>query len=378
MWQMSEHDTRGRDTSTLAAMHALEQACKASGNNWRPSAIAGKLSEAKNAGSLVRLLEDGKIREFELEQDLESRTADRQRARFNLWLFLAVVASAGAAAAGGLMLWKGVTWDKGALGPVYAGAQLALVAVAWLFWLLLWRLQPYHHWLVARGRAEELRQEIFSHVLNEANRASRTESTEKDKPSVRQFALEYLRVCLLDHQIGWFRNKSKIARSQGVLLGILRVAGLALLMLAMAMSSVGGLTRFQVVAIDIAVLPPFARWIAARLQSWFADSTLTVLVSILGTSAMTAAQTADSALLSGRNRARYREMANSLEKLRTAHMAKAQTAAARPAPDGTMDDAMMFETRLREVLAIEQAEWRAVVENNSRYVSTVPRQLNGG
>jgi hypothetical protein len=59
-------------------------------------------------------------------------------------------------------------------------------------------------------------------------------------------------------------------------------------------------------------------------------------------------------------------------------MAKAQTAAARPAPDGTMDDAMMFETRLREVLAIEQAEWRAVVENNSRYVSTVPRQLNGG
>lgn len=75
-----------------------------------------------------------------------------------------------------------------------------------------------------------------------------------------------------------------------------------------------------------------------------------------------------------RNRARYRETAMALATLRSERLAGAQAAARHPAPATGADEAHLFARQVREFLGIEHAEWKAVLENNTRHISEIARR----
>lgn len=364
MWAMSEHDTKDRDPTTLAAMHALEDAYRLAGDSWKPSRVAAHLGDS--AAGLRAILTGDEIAALEREQSARSDTAVRQRSRFNLWLLIAVAASTVAAALGGLQIFKELTWAMWPQGTAVGAVQFVALLVASLFWTLLWVYRPYRRWLLNRGAAEELRQAIFSTVIERANEASRAGLLDPGQPTVRQFALEYVRVGLLDDQIAWFCQKSGIARTEGVGIGLFRGAGLALTVSATLASGLAGAAQFLP---DVnAALGPVA---------WMATGSLATLLTIIGAALLTAAQSADSALLSARNGARYREMANTLASLRHERLAEAQDAARAPAHETGADAATLFTLRVRELLAIEHAEWKAVLDHAGRQVSEQFPPLGG-
>lgn len=367
VWQMTEQDTRDRHPTTLAAMHAVETAHKAARRSWRPSDIASKLPP--DAQALVPILTARTVAEDERVQDEKGRSADRQRSRFNRMVAIAVVASAGAAALGAWQVFTGLSWKSGADGQWIAGAQLVCLAVASLFWALLWVLKPNRRWLADRGVAEGLRKTIFATVIEAADAASRAAehaAPSADQPSARQLAYEYLRVCLLDDQLAWFRAKSTTASYQWLVIAVLRLFGLAFLASATA----------------IAGLEATAHWAPEFVAKFFpidrlpSGGSLTTLLTILGTTVITSAQAADSALLSARNRARYGEMARSLEALRAERLFDAQTTARQPAPAKGADDATLFARRLIEILSIEHAEWKAVLDQSTQRLHSAAPSLD--
>lgn len=356
MWKMSEHDTRDRHPTTLAAMVAVEAAYRNAGNRWRPSLVAKHLPGEGHP--LAAILTCEAVAGLEHNQDAKSKSAVRQRSRFNWWLFIAVMASSIAAAIGGFQLYKGLTWATPPNGALIAGVQLAFLVIASLFWSLLWMLRPYRRWLADRGEAEVSRQKIFATVLDQADAASRTESStapDNGVPSVRQLAHESFRVALLDDQIGWFSKKATSARIGGFFIELTRIVGIVLLLSATAASGLAGLAQY---------MPEFR----ALLDSmpWSDYGGTATLLTILGSTVLTAAQAADSALLSSRNRARYRDMAASLASLREERLAAAQKACRSTAPAVGADDAQLFALRVRELLAIEHAEWKAVLQHSTQ------------
>lgn len=358
------------EATTVAAIAALEEAREASGGAWRPSEIAGALAgrlPGGEADAFRAILTAPDIAARERAQAAKCRSAGRKRSQFNWWLLVAVAASTFAAAFGGLQIFKGLTWETWPAGAVVAGFQLAFLTVASVFWLLLWLARPYRGWLADRGEAETLRRDIFGAVIHGADAASRVvrlaeRAGASEGPGVRQLALEYFRVCLLDDQIAWFVNKSNSARVEGVAIGIGRATGLVLIVAATLASALAGIAQFA---------PGFLTWFEGLtgFGGWTPDGTLATLLTVIGASLLTAAQSADSALLSERNRYRYREMANTLSGYRAQELAGARLAARSPAPGSGVDEAGLFTMRVNELLAMEHAEWKAVLDYSTRQVA---------
>lgn len=367
MWQMSEHDTRNRHPSTLTAMRAIETAYEAAGRSWRPSHIACGLPP--DGARLTEILTSEPVAADERLQEEKSRSADRLQARFRRLVMIAVLASAGAAALGGWQVFTGLSWKSGPEGQWIAAVQLICLVVASTVWFLLWVLRPNRRWLQDRGHAEGLRKSIFASVIAAADAASRKPEPQRpaEMPSVRQLAYEYVRVCLLDDQLAWFRAKSGKASAQGLVIGLCRALGLALLATATSIAGLEGAAHW---APEIAAMISAFAW-------WPSDGSLATLLTILGTTVITSAQAADAAMLAARNRARYGEMARSLDALRTERLAIAQDAARSPAPVTGADEATLFAHRLLEVLSIEHAEWKAVLDQSTQRLHSAGPPLDG-
>lgn len=366
-WQMLDNDTRDRMASTLAAMHALERAHKDAGS-WKPSRVAAKLPG--DAKALADILTSPAIAKLEEEQEAKSRSANRLRSRYSRLLLAVVAISAIGASLGGFALMKDVTWAGRPDPATLAGIQFGLLFFAALLWATLWLSRPHRGWLNDRGDSEGLRRQIFARVLDEADATSRAGAGDASSDAVaniRQLAFEYARVGMLDDQISWFLGKSKRATLQTLLIGAVRLIGFLVMALAMCMS---GSTLF---------IPrsPLLGELLSTLPSWFADQDVAAFLAIIGTTMLTAAQAADAALLSGRNRARYRDMAQTLITFRGEQLAAAQAAARARAPASGADEARLFFQRVEHVLAIEHGEWRAVLDNNTRNIDGLRRQLSG-
>jgi len=362
----TEHDTAERAPSTLAAMQALEAARGACGQGWKPSQIAAGLPDDA-AGSLKALLTAPEMKAMEDRQVAMCASAGRQRSRFIRWLLLAVGFSTVAAGLGGLQVYEGVSWNDGMAGAVIAGTQLVCLVIAFWYWANLWLRRPYRGWLSDRGQAGTLRRQIFETVVRSAgDTVGGDVSDASDAPNLRQMALEYFRVCLLDDQMTWFCEKAQVARTELFLIGAGRILGLLLLLAAAIVSAVAGLKQFVPEARDVLAFVPGV-----------VDGRLSTLLTILGAAIVTAAQSGDMALLSARNRHRYHEMASTLARLRDEGLFAAQEAARLAGADeyGARDDDQRFAERVTALLAMEHAEWKAVLDHSSRQVAA---QARGG
>lgn len=338
------HETHGRPGATVNAMDDLEHAYTRSGNKWRPTPIAMELPEHAKAFAVI--LTDPLIADLEAKQKAASRSAAKYRSRFNRLLFTAIVASIGLGISSALQLYTGWSWQTWPEGTVIAGVHWLCLAASLFSWILLGVIRPYRRWLTDRSVSEGLRREIFMAVLEAADTGSRSpaaDMTIDGQPSARQYAFEYFRVCLLNDQIAWLRGKSERAGKESKAILLLRVAGIVLLVSAACAS------------------------VAESLDLGLGEG-IAALLSIAGSALLTAAQAADSALLSTRNTKRYSELAQSLEDLRSKRLAKAHEAVRAAAPAEGADDAQLFALEVRELLAVEHGEWKATLEQGARNI----------